>query len=77
MGTSGRSSEMSRALNPDWVKATMALARSTRAAWQAASATASGKPYASAVRRRSTTRPWAARSARSAMRAMIWTASTG
>ncbi len=44
IGTSGRSWEMRRALKPDWVKATMALAWSSRAAWQAASATASGKP---------------------------------
>jgi len=32
IGTSGRSCEMSRALNPDWVKATMAFAWSSRAA---------------------------------------------
>jgi hypothetical protein len=44
IGTSGRSPDMSRAVKPDWVNATIAFARSTRAAWKAASAIASGKP---------------------------------
>jgi len=79
IGVAGRSWEMSRAENPDCVKATMARASSARAALAAASDTASGKPTGARFsrRRRVGSCVSAACSARSAMRAMTSTASAG
>src|SRR2546427_231412 len=78
IATSGRSCEMSRAENPDCVNATIARAPSTRAADAAASETASGKPTPTRSCRRHRISDFrAACSARSAMRAITTTASTG
>ena len=76
IGTSGRSWDMSRAENPDCVNATITLAPRSRAAWRAASEIASGKPT-TAGRRRAGSGDRTAPSARSAMRAIVWTASAG
>ena len=78
IATSGRSWEMRRAEKPDWVNATIARAPSTRAADAAASETASGKPTPTRSCRRQRISDFsAACSARSAMRAITATASTG